>query len=75
MALVGRRKAPRLTASQRMMLGRWAPLILAFTAQCRWNASDKRRLLQLILVKAGPDERGFQHQLLRHTRLRALLGC
>jgi hypothetical protein len=72
---LGRQKAPRLAASQRMMLGRWAPLVLALTARGQWSASDKRRLLQLVLAKAGPDERDFQQQLLRHTRLRALLDC
>jgi hypothetical protein len=72
---LGRQKAPRLTASQRQMLDRWAPLVLAVTAQGRWSASDKRRLLQLVLAKAGPDERAFQQQLLRHLRLRAKLRC
>jgi hypothetical protein len=72
---LGRAKAPRLTASQRMMLARWAPLVLALTAQGRWNSVDRGRLLRLILAKAGRSERGFQQQLLRHARLRALLDC
>ena len=75
MARLGRQKPPGLTASQRMMLGRWAPLVLALTAQGRWNSVDRGRLLRLILAKAGRSERGFLQQLLRHTRLRALLDC
>ena len=75
LACLGRQKAPRLTASQRMMLARWAPLVLALTAQGRWNSLDRGRLLRLILEKAGRSERGFLQQLLRHTRLRALLDC
>jgi len=66
---------PRHSASQRAMFQRWAPLVLALTAQGRWSAGDRVRLLQLILAKAGPSERDFQQQLLRHKRLRALLGC
>jgi hypothetical protein len=75
LARLRRRKPPRLTESQRVMLTRWAPLVLALTAQGRWNSVDRGRLLRLILAKAGRSERGFQQQLLRHTRLRALLDC
>lgn len=75
LARLGRTKMPRLAASQRAMLGRWAPLILALTAQGRWSARDRKRLLRLILAKAGRSERGFQQQFLRHARLRALLDC
>ncbi len=75
LARLGRAKPSRLGASQRRMLVRWAPLVLALTAQGRWSAGDRKRLLRLILAKAGPDERGFQQQLLHHTRLRALLDC
>jgi hypothetical protein len=57
------------------MFTRWAPLILALTRQGRWGASDRERLLRLILAKAGRSERDFQQQLLRHSRLRALLRC
>ena len=38
---------------------RWAALILALTAQGRWNAGDRRLLLRLILAKTGGSERGF----------------
>jgi hypothetical protein len=72
---LGRTKMPRLSASQRAMLERWAPLVLALTTQGRWSSGDRARLLQLILAKAGPSERDFQHRLLRHKRLGALLGC
>jgi len=75
LARLGRARAPRLAAAQCAMLERWTPLILAFTAQGRWNAGDRKRLLRLILAKAGRSERGFLQQLLRHARLRALLGC
>ena len=75
LARLGRTKMPRHSASQRAMFQRWAPLVLALTAQGRWSAGDRVRLLQLILAKAGPSERDFQQQLLRHKRLRALLGC
>jgi hypothetical protein len=57
------------------MLGHWAPLVLALTAQGRWSAGDRKRLLRLVLAKAGRSERGFLQQFLHHTRLRALLGC
>jgi hypothetical protein len=72
---LGRPKSPRLPAAQRAMLARWAPLILALTRQGRWGASDRGRLSRLVLAKAGRSERGFLRQLLRHSRLRALLGC
>ena len=75
LARLGRTKMPRLSAAQRAMLGRWAPLVLALTAQGRWSTGDRERLLRLILAKAGPSERDFQRRLLRHRRLRALLGC
>jgi len=72
---LGRSRSPRLPAAQRAMFTRWAPLILALTRQGRWGASDRERLLRLILAKAGRSERDFQQQLLRHSRLRALLRC
>jgi hypothetical protein len=75
LARLGQVKAPCLAASERAMLGRWAPLVLALTAQGRWSAGDRKRLLQLILAKAGRSERDFQLLLLRHKRLRALLDC
>ena len=75
LARLGRVKTPRLAPSQRAMLSHWAPLVLALTAQGRWSAGDRKRLLRLILAKAGRSERDFQQQLLRHTRLRVLLAC
>ena len=75
LAFLGREKAPRLTPAQRAILSRWAPLVLAVITQGRWSAGDRKQLLRLILAKAGLSERGFQQQLLRYTRLRALLAC
>ena len=75
LARLGRMKAPPLSAPQRAMLGHWAPLVLALTAQGRWSGGDRKRLLRLVLAKAGRSERGFLQQFLHHPRLRALLGC
>jgi hypothetical protein len=72
---LGHRGLPRLSAAQRAMFVRWAPLILAFISQGRWSAGDRQRLLRLVLAKGGPSERDFQRQLLRHSRIRALLDC
>ena len=68
-------KAPRMTSPQRAILSRWAELVLALTSQGRWSVGDRKRLLRLILAKAGSNERDFQQQLLRHARLRSLLAC
>jgi hypothetical protein len=57
------------------MLARWAGLVPALTARGRWTAAERRRLLHLIIAKAGRSERGFQQQLLRHPRLLRHLGC
>jgi len=75
LARLGHRELPRLTSAQRMVLTRWAPLVLALTAKGRWSARDRTQLLRIILAKAASNERGFQRQLLRHDRLRELLNC
>jgi len=75
LARLGRAKAPRLRPHQQAMLSRWAPLVLALTDEGRWTAGDRRKLLSLILAKAGTDELLYQQQLLGHARLRSLLGC
>jgi len=72
---LGRQGLPRLSAAQRAMLARWAPLILAFVSEGRWSAGDRQRLLRLVLAKAGRSERDFLRQLLQHSRLRTLLDC
>ncbi len=75
LARLGHRKAPRMTIAQRVMLARWAPLVLAWTAKSRWSAGDRDRLLRIIFAKAASNERHFQRQLLLHARLRRLLDC
>ena len=72
---IGGARPPRLSTAERKMLGRWAPLVLAFTKHGRWSVAERKRLLRVILAKAGRSERGFQQELLRHARLRALLAC
>ena len=72
---LGRKTVPRVTAAQRSILARWAPLVLAWTANGRWSGADRSRLLRIILAKAASNERDFQRQMLRHDRLRKLLGC
>ena len=72
---LGRRQLPRLTAAQCTMFGRWAPLVLAFTSKGSWSNADRRRLLRLVLAKAGQSERDYLQQLLHHHRLRQLLDC
>jgi hypothetical protein len=75
LARLRRARSPRLSAPQRAMLDRWAPLVLAVTEHGRWAPGERRRLLQLILAKAGRSERDYLRQLLRHPRLRALFDC
>ena len=75
LALLGDAKPRQLTSAERRMLGRWAPLVLAFTKHGRWSAAERKQLLRVILAKAGRSEREFQRELLHHARLRALLGC
>jgi hypothetical protein len=67
--------AGRLSAAQRSMLARWSGLALALTASGRWTSPERRALGRIIVAKAGPAEREFQRQLLRHRRLRRLLDC
>lgn len=67
--------ADRLGTSQRAMLARWSGLALALTASGGWSVGERRALGRLIVAKAGPAEREFQRLLLRHRRLRRLLGC
>lgn len=64
-----------LTPAARAMFARWAGLALALTSRGRWRRAERRALGRLIVAKAGPAERDFQRMLLRHGRLRKLLGC
>lgn len=75
LARLGRKRVRRLTAAQHAALARWAPLILAWTENGRWSATDRSRLLRIVLAKAASNERDFQQRLLRHDRLRKLLDC
>ncbi len=72
---LGARDGMHLDAGARAMLSRWAGLVLAWTARGRWSAAERRALLQLIIAKAGRDERRYQRLLLSHARLRGLLDC
>lgn len=72
---LGATMSTRLDANSRAMLARWAGLVSALTARGRWTAAERRRLLHLIIAKAGRSERDFQQQLLRHPRLLRHLGC
>ncbi|MBM5812400.1 MAG: hypothetical protein FJ191_10620 [Gammaproteobacteria bacterium] len=64
----------RLSPAERRVLQQWAPLVLSIPGLPRWPAADRRALWSLILAKAARSERDFQRRLLRHRRLRALLG-
>jgi len=68
-------RADALSTRERAMFERWAGLVLALTGAGRWTAGERRRLLALVIAKAGRSERNFQRQLLRHRRLRQLLDC
>jgi hypothetical protein len=57
------------------MFARWAGLALALTSRGRWDTTERRALGRMIVAKAGPGEGDFQRMLLRHGRLRKLLGC
>ena len=72
---LGSRRPEQLAAPAREWLRRWSGLILAWTAAGRWSRKERRALLQLAVAKAGRTERQFHRQLLRHERLRTLLGC
>ena len=67
--------SPRLAPGARAMLTRWAGLVLSFTQSGRWSALERTQLLNLIVAKAGNDERAYQRRVLRHPRLRRLLDC
>ena len=64
-----------LDVNARAMLDRWAGLVLAMTASGAWTAAKRRRLLRLIVAKAGRREQLYQQKLLRHPRLQRLLDC
>lgn len=72
---LGSTRAVPGTAALHEAFSRWAPLVLAWTAQGRWSVPERRELLWLIVAKAGRSERDFQRRLLRHARLRTLLDC
>ena len=56
-------------------LERWAGLVLALTARGRWSRNDLRGLARIAFSKCAVSEREFQRLVLRHHRLRSLLGC
>jgi hypothetical protein len=62
-------------AHSRAMLVRWSGLVLALTSHGSWSLRERRQLLRLIRAKAGPSERAFARQLLRHRRLLRALDC
>jgi hypothetical protein len=68
-------KPIRLAPDASAMLTRWAGLVLAFMKAGRWKVPERRQLLELIIAKAGNDERAYQRRLLRHARIRRLLDC
>jgi hypothetical protein len=67
--------AAGLGPDARAMFARWAGLTLALTESGRWTRAERRALARIVVAKAGPSEREFQQLLLRHRRLRRLLGC
>ena len=67
--------ARRLGVTESVGLARWAGLALALTSRGRWNRRELSQLATIIAAKAFASERDFQRRVLRHQRLRALLGC
>ncbi len=62
-------------AKSRERFGRWTGLALAWTSRGHWSVAERRDLLRLAMAKDGRGERDYQQRLLRHRRLRNLLGC
>jgi hypothetical protein len=56
-------------------LERWTGLVLALTSRGRWSRKELRGLARIIVSKCAASEKDFQRLLLRHRRLRTLLGC
>lgn len=77
-----RRQAAATAAAARRLgvpaspeLARWAGLALALTARGRWSRRELHELARIVGTKSSASEREFQRRVLRHRRLRALLGC
>lgn len=62
-------------ASAKPGLDRWAGLVLALTAHGRWSARERRELARIVVAKYSARELEFQRLVLKHRRLRTLLGC
>ena len=62
-------------AAERSGLERWAGLVLALTAHGRWTRHERRELARIVAAKCAASEREFQQRVIRHRRLRTLLGC
>jgi hypothetical protein len=61
------------SASERLWLRRWAPLVLALPGVARWGAADRRDLAALIRLKGGRRESDYAVAARRHRRMWAAL--
>lgn len=56
---------------ERVAWKRWAPLVLILPGIERWNARDRRELVQVVRAKGGLRESDFVTRFDRHTKLRS----
>jgi hypothetical protein len=74
-ALLGVRSTASWSADERLMLRRWAPLVLILPGLDRWSAADRRALVAVIRAKGAPRESDFNPLFDQHTRLRRALAA